>query len=254
MPINEHGDLDFPENPKENDIFVDVNNTQWKYSGTQWGIFEPYYITDLPDVDIVDPKVGDVMEWNGTHWTQADEITDLNSLEDVTLTNPQDGDFLVFSGTEYVNKPIVNPQFCSVSHYGLISNDNTTGYANPKLIEYDTVEYDPSNLWDAVNFKMVINNTGLYSIYCTYATQQLSPHMMIIKIYDSGDTLKEEIPFRAGLSYLKTTPNYINGQTLHYKTLNSGDYIKVYHVRNKRTDATDPTAYTKEHQLVIEQI
>lgn len=255
MPRNEHGSLDFPTNPVSNDVFVDSLDTQWRFNGTDWAIFEPYRIDDLPDVTITDAQVGQVLEWNGTYWENTDEGLDLSSLEDVVLTDPQDGDFLVNDGTNWINTTIPPKVF----FYGENEQLNfPAGHFNnnPFLVIYDLNIIDPNNMYDNLLGKVTIPEDGLYHISwgrsCSNTYGTINPESGLCKYYNSSDTELETV-ILANPSQNNSGTYNKNVQTM-FRYLNAGDYIRIWEVKNNRFDNVDPSGSVSFLHLAVEQL
>lgn len=231
MPINVHGELDFPENPENNQLFVDDNDTQWRFNGADWAIFEPYYINELPDVDTetIEPKVGDQLEWNGTKWVPIAESLELGNLSDVNLSSPNNNDFLVWSGTEWVN-------ITFTGHNKTTLQQNLwTVTSTPLGVEADYV-WDgalftsDSNMVDLINNRIIILDEGLYYISFSYETPAGGASQsgyQVIKLYNSNDSVIKS--FYLGAKEISNTDDQSISRVLYFN-MNAGDYIKARYV------------------------
>jgi len=70
-------------------------------------------ISDINDVNISSPAVGQALVWNGTNWVNSTvsggggAISELNDIGDVTITSVISGEILTYNGTNWANKPSV---------------------------------------------------------------------------------------------------------------------------------------------------
>ncbi|NOR84483.1 hypothetical protein GQ473_00045 [archaeon] len=232
MPINEYGILDFPENPLNNDLHVDENNVQWRFNGEDWAIFEPYWINDLPDVDTETdaPEVGDILEWDGTHWVTNTSLFALNDLSDVSVNNQVNGNFLVFDGTTWQNiDPIVND--LSSARCGDVYNNTITNKNAEILINLTSVHFETnSSTIDLINDKINIIDDGFYrfDLVCYMDKNSTGNKLEVsVQLFNSVGTLKRKIVtgLREGHTVILS-----HGQATGFFNLDDGDYAKFYYI------------------------
>lgn len=82
----------------------------WVDSVSKWDILALGGGTDslsgLQDVTLTSPSIGQVLEYDGSKWANANLPTvpsDLDDLSDVTLSSPTSGQFLKYDGAKWVN-------------------------------------------------------------------------------------------------------------------------------------------------------
>jgi hypothetical protein len=227
MPINEHGILDFPENPTNNDLHVDENNVQWRFNGEDWAIFEPYYINDLPDVDTetTPPEIGNILYFDGSKWVVTTKDFSLNDLTDVSINNQVDGNFLIFDGTTWQNAdPIEND--ISIATAGNFVGIPT--FDDEYEVDLAGTHFASNGTTiDTTNNRINIISNGFYRYdFSCYATTDYEKTRFIMKIYDSGNILKKE--FDTSFAYVGTEMINQFVQLTGFYNLAAGDYLKFY--------------------------
>lgn len=60
-------------------------------------------LNNIQGVDISNPSIGDVIQWDGTKWINEPPVSSLDGLSDVGITTPGDGEVLTYNGSGWVN-------------------------------------------------------------------------------------------------------------------------------------------------------
>lgn len=235
MPINEYGTLDFPSNPKNNDVWVDENtDIQWRFNGTDWAIYEPYYINDLSAVDTETnpPEVGYCLEYNGTHWVPKPSVFELNDLSDVQVTGQIHNQFLIYNGTYWVNTFPAEVNWCSATATDILV-ENNDGRDIKTYFDLNSVYFtSDSALVDLINDKVNIVEDGLYRFKLIAGLDRDSAYNKLeigVDIFNSGDALlRHEV---SGLRWFNHTSNLREEQSNieGFINLDVGDYLKFYY-------------------------
>lgn len=232
MPINEYGILDFPENPLNNDLHVDDNDVQWRFNGEDWAIFEPYYINDLPDVDTetVEPKEGDILEWDGTYWVPNNSLFSLNDLSDVSVSNQVNGNFLIFDGTTWQNANPIENDLSSIRGADVYNDTITNKNAEIQISFTSTYFTTNSAMIDLSNNKINIIDDGFYRVdFVCYMDKNSGGNKLevSIQLFDSLGTLKRKIVtgLREGHVVILS-----HAQATGFFNLDVGDYIEAYYI------------------------
>ena len=132
------------------------NDQLLKWNGTHWVNFTPGYLTSFTEQDPTVPThVKNITQANITAWNAKSDVDELNDLSDVDTTGAADTKILKHNGTKWVvandggsvqsdwqqsttsaddyikNKPTL------VTNLNGLSDVNTTGAANNKILKYD---------------------------------------------------------------------------------------------------------------------
>ena len=97
----EHGDLWFESDSL--DLYIYYNDAFLQLTDSSSGVTD---ITDLGDVLIDNPLIGEALVYNGAEWINqavASASVALDSLTDVVITSPTNGQILKYNGTQWIN-------------------------------------------------------------------------------------------------------------------------------------------------------
>jgi hypothetical protein len=71
--------INFPDSPSLDDVFT-AEEKYWVWNGTTWSSFPaPLYLNELADITISTALTGEVVQYNGTAWVNADVVAQVTS-------------------------------------------------------------------------------------------------------------------------------------------------------------------------------
>lgn len=77
--------INFPDSPSLDDVFT-AEEKYWVWNGTTWSSFPtPLYLNELADITISTALTGEVVQYNGTAWVNADIIAQIVDAAPGTL-------------------------------------------------------------------------------------------------------------------------------------------------------------------------
>lgn len=121
-------------------------------------------LNNIQDIHITTPTIGDVIQWDGTKWINAETqapTTTLDGLSDVTITNPTTGQSLTYNGTAWVNGAATEPNRIFQGDSELVISDDGT---NPSTL---VLNFDNTQIMAANNQQAVFTTTN--DIWISYA-------------------------------------------------------------------------------------
>jgi hypothetical protein len=163
------------ENIEYNSGYLDIT-----YSNSTSSSFDLNKTLDnLTDVELINPKIDDVLAFNGINWynTTIDILANtsgetkyqyLEDLRDVYIENPQDDDILLLNGTTWFNRPlhdVLNKNVYSAIDNVEIIGDGTNSFNNINLYSTSCVGHtilEPVQLNVGDSFKSKI--VGYYNV------------------------------------------------------------------------------------------
>ena len=93
-----------------------------------------YSLNDLSDVSLSSTSSGQVLQYNGSEWVNANVSSggaqSLNDLSDVTISSPTTGQLLVYNGSDWVNSDTISAAL-TISGSVTPSSDNAYDLGSP---------------------------------------------------------------------------------------------------------------------------
>ena len=157
-------------------------------SGSGGGGGSISYISELLDVDVSSPSLGEALIWDGSNWVNQRAITYISELDDVQTSSPSVGQFLVWNGSNWVNQSLTgkisyvsSPSAPSTALY----NAGDRWYNTSTGIEYTLINDGDDLYW--VNIYISPNEDYIMSELTTFMKFVSSSSAPGANSYKNGD-------------------------------------------------------------------